>query len=240
MRTFLRAVLVIVVLITASARAAVINWGTETDIAGDSDVSTTGALVGAFNVGGNATTINGVNFQAFPITTQSNTVGDFNLAWTTGIFGVNNVSTPQPPFSNLSPAYQTMLSTQGWALGTITLTMSNLIVGQQYQFQVWANDSRNHTPPGFAFPVEVSAGNSVTLDPNPSALEGGVGQYVIGTFTADATTQQITFDDAEVGGSLNGFQLRAINNVNPGPSVPLPPAIWVGLVLGAVALGRKL
>ena len=46
-------------------------------------------------------------------------------------------------------------------------------------------------------------------------VEGGVGQYVIGTFTADATTQQIVFQGEGTGlngGStqINAFQLRAI------------------------------
>lgn len=240
MRTLLRTTVVAViacVFCTTSANAAAIVWGSAQQITADADVSTTGTLVGAFNVGGNATTINGVNFQAFQITGASNTVGDFNLS--AAAMGQGSFTTLQPPFSGLSSAYQSMVSTSGGSFGLVTLTMSNLTIGQQYQFQVWVNDSQDHNPPGYTFDIEVSAGNSIDLDPNPSTLEGGLGQYVIGTFTANAVSQAVTFDNSEIGGHLNGFQLRAINSSSPA-NVPLPPAVWGGLILGAAAVGSHL
>lgn len=240
MRTLLRTIVVAAiacVFCTASANAAAIVWGSAQQITADADVSTTGTLVGAFNVGGNATTINGVNFQAFQITSNFNTVGDFNISGPS--MGQGAFFIIQPPFSGLSANYQSMLSTGGGAGGLLTLTMNNLTVGQQYQFQVWVNDSRDHNPPGFTFDIEASAGNSVDLDPNTTTLEGGLGQYAIGTFTANAASQVVTFDNSEIGGFINGFQLRAINSSSPA-NVPLPPAVWGGLILGAAAVGSHL
>lgn len=241
MRTLLRTTIVGVVacvICAPTVRAAVINWGSAQQITSDTDVSTTGTLVGAFNVGGNATTINGVNFQAFQITGASNTVGDFNLS--AASMGQGSFTTLQPPFAGLSSAYQSMVSTSGGSFGQVTLTMSNLTIGQQYQFQVWVNDSRDHNPPGYAFEIDVDAGNTVSLDPNPSTFEGGLGEFAIGTFTANAVTQTVTFDNSEIGGFLNGFQLRAISAVNPINPVPLPPAVWGGLILGASAVGSQM
>jgi hypothetical protein len=41
--------------------------------------------------------------------------------------------------------------------------------------------------------ITSTAGNSVTLRENTTAaFQGGVGQFAIGTFTADATTQVIS------------------------------------------------
>ncbi len=59
-----------------SLHAATISWGTPANISGDGDVSTSGTLLGAFNVGGPSTTVNGVNFQAFGVGATSNTVGN--------------------------------------------------------------------------------------------------------------------------------------------------------------------
>ena len=91
------------------------------------------------------------------------------------------------------------------------LTMSGLLPGAQYQFQWSANAaaSSNIPPPGGPPPpptTTASAGQSVTLQhTGPSA--GDVGR-TIGTFTADAPTQIITFTGSDEMNLINGFQLR--------------------------------
>ena len=69
-----------------------------------------------------------------------------------------------------------------------------------------------------------TAGDSVALQHNVG-IEGDVGQFVLGTFSADATTQAIEFQGLGAGtnfGStqLNAFQLRTV----PEPGCPAAPA----------------
>lgn len=52
----------------STSSAAVINWGSAQTISGDSDVSTTGSLLYAHNIGNSAvqaTTVNGATFAPF-------------------------------------------------------------------------------------------------------------------------------------------------------------------------------
>jgi hypothetical protein len=93
------------------------------------------------------------------------------------------------------------------------LTMSGLAVGQEYQFQWWVNFSSE--PGTVSTQHSASAGNTVTLSDNPSGLEGGLGQYVTGTFVADGPTQVIRFAPIPATGpnssaQLNAFQLRQV------------------------------
>jgi hypothetical protein len=188
----------------SASQAAPVTWDAPQQITGESDVSTAGTLVDAFNFAGPATTINGVNFQQFDVGSTSNTVGNYNFSCATNI-GTRNTNSTMAPFSSLTMAYQAMLgiaAERGDRL--MTLTISGLTVGATYSFQVWVNDSENLN--GNIFPVDVNEGE-VSLNPSSDGLAGSLGQYVIGTFTADAAQQQFTFFGGEVG-VVNGFQLR--------------------------------
>lgn len=231
----------IVLLLTIAAlshiplHAASITWGAPQQISNNSDVSTNGTLVGAFNFAGPATAVNGINFQAFPITGNSNTVGNYTLA--SGFSLSNNTSSAAPPFSNLSAPYQSLLGTAAVTIATtFTLTMNGLIAGETYEFQTWVNDSRSQIPPGFTFKVDVTGGNNtVTLDPNTTLFEGGLGQYAIGTFLADSTSQQVTFVNSEAA-IANGFQLRQVT----APVVPEPGTALFGFgLLSAAGFSRR-
>ncbi len=218
-----------------SLHAATISWGTPANISGDGDVSTSGTLLGAFNVGGPSTTVNGVNFQAFGVGATSNTVGNFNLS-SSSVIGAGSFTTLSAPFSNLSASYRSLLSTGANSGRLLTLTLDGLTVGQTYVFQTWVNDSQSHIPPGFTFAVDVSSGSLVTLDPNTTIVEGGLGQYVVGTFTASAASQQVTYDNSEVGGGFNAFQLRTAAP----PVVPEPGTALFGLaLLGTAGFSRR-
>ena len=135
----LLSLLAILALSAATTQAANITWGSATNIAGDSDVSTTGTLLGAvmfspaFTVANQ--TINGVTFtDVDPFSTSSSGVFSFP-----GINVGNSFLPATPPFSLLSVPYQNMLSTT--ASSAFTLTMSGLTPGATYAFQVWANYS---------------------------------------------------------------------------------------------------
>ena len=219
-----------------TTHAAIITWGAAQNITGDSDVSLADSLVRAFNLGDSSivasTTVNGVTFDPFgiPSLAPSVTIGNFTLANANGLRGfATNV--PVPPFSSLSAPYQSLLRSYGSTNngGSMTLTMFGLTVSQSYVFQWWANidtfGAENQTT--------ATAGNAITLDVNTSNSNGGLGQFAIGTFIADATgSQSITFSgSSNFGPTLDGFQLRVV----PEPST----FAMLGLGLPALLAFRR-
>jgi hypothetical protein len=205
---------------------ATINWGNAQNISGDTDVSTVDNLLYAYNFGStgvSSTTINGITFQAFSITSDSlsATEGDVTISESPGfLVSGNSGSSSSAPFSSLSSSYQGLLSSYVFGYNntglTLTLTLGGLVAGEEYQFQWWTNDSVGGGAPN----IEATAGNSVTLLPNVSQQAGGTGQFVIGTFFAGNTSQAVTFISTTNNGNgayplINGFQLS---------TVPEPPA----------------
>jgi len=107
----------------------------------------------------------------------------------------------------------------------MTLTLNSLTVGYTYQLEIWTNRSNTANAQGFT----ATAGNSVVLDSNTTDAIGGVGQFVLGSFTADATSQAITFTPNGAGlVDFSAFQLRTT-------AVPEPSAIAL-LIAGGVGL----
>jgi hypothetical protein len=212
---------------TFTADAALITWGSAQNIAGDSDVSLDGTLVGAFNGslnGGPAVvTVNGVDFARvsifFPAT------GIFSFANSGGAGGTNNV-TASAPFSSLSASYQSLLA-QNIESNPFTLTISGLTLGDAYAFQWWSNLSGSVNLSNLSATTTATAGNAVTLDANIGNVAGGLGQYVIGTFVADAFTQNVQFT-----GPINAGQLRQLPRVS---TVPEPgTAALLGVMLAGL------
>jgi hypothetical protein len=62
-------------------------------------------------------------------------------------------------------------------------------------------------------PLSLKRTNAVARLPvlRNTGAEGGLGQWVLGTFTADPVTQSITFAGDGDYGAVNGFQLRRIS-----------------------------
>jgi O-glycosyl hydrolase len=207
--------LVILPLVLASCPlalvAASITWNAPVTISGDADVSTNGGLLYAYDDANISTTVNGIPFApANSMTAFGSNVGlSGNYSWTITAFGSSTGS----PWTTLSSEYQNTLRGAAYASnnGTQTVTLKNLIVGRPYEVQLWVNDNRSLASNRTEM-VTSSGGNSVTLDYNSTGAAGGVGQYTIGTFTADATTQVITLVGVlPVGGNsaqLNAIQVR--------------------------------
>jgi hypothetical protein len=146
------------------------------------------------------------------------------------------------PFSGLSGGYQGLLGTSAGNnfpdrfSNPAVLTLAGLILGQTYEFQAWFNDSG--TAGAFGYPLSlwdaadpqsaVSLRPNLLTDPQGDLVAGGLGQYVVASFTANASTQAFAFMREEVPGGLNGFQLRLAN----AGAVPTPS----GLALVAMAL----
>jgi hypothetical protein len=227
--------------LTGAGRAAFIVWGSPTAISGDADVSTAGALFGALSINASAAdmTVNGVTFAglgAFGPGTV--TVGNVTVDFVGGSFTVLGFTSTNPPYSNLSAAYQQLLGGFGGSPeGQLGLTIDRLTVGHRYEFEWWANVS---TPvvfpivPPFVVPltnqITATAGDSVTLRTNTTGTEGGLGQFVVGTFTADATSQAITFTGSPRT-LVNALQVR---DLGPATAVPEPDSLPL---LGIAAVG---
>lgn len=221
-----------------------VTWGTPTNISGDSDVNTNGTLVMAYNFGTPTvadTTVNGVTFSAFGVSTtlnsQTATVGNLTLQETRPgyfLYG-SNVTSTDTPFTGLTPAYQSLLGMMSASnsADTLLLQMSGLTVGNVYLFQLWSDHSDQATP----FTVHVAANgytSNVTLDLNTANTFGGLGQWVTGTFTAAGSSESIgVVGDAQP--IINAMQVRQLAAV-PEPGTT---ALMMGAIAGMVAIWRR-
>ncbi|MCX6876758.1 MAG: hypothetical protein NTW21_23550 [Verrucomicrobia bacterium] len=194
------AVSLLALLAAGSAGAAAITWDPPVTIAGDTDVSTTGSAVFAYDWNSSAQTVNGVSFTA-PGTGVT----------MTNFYGVpyNGFGTSLAESDTFTTAYKNIL-TGGLFTDTTrpaTVTLNNLVAGDSYQVQIWVDDSR-----GFALgrteTVTSGGGNTVTLNFPCNSL-GDPGQFTIGTFTADAATQPITLN-GNASSQINAIQLRSL------------------------------
>ncbi len=187
------------------ARAAVITWGAATAISGDIDVATDGTNIFAYNWNSTTQAVNGVIFTApgTGVTLPSVSVNTYT-------FGSSSA-----PFAGLSSSYQGILSGSAWSGTTSaqTVTINNLTVGRKYEVQFWVDDSRG----GFnsrTNTVTGGGGNTVMLAFAANGNGGALGQYTIGTFTADGTTQTITVT------ANNTFQINALQLRDLGAALP--------------------
>jgi len=195
-------------------RAASIIWNTPVTISGDYDVFNGGSLVYACGVSGTNATVNTVPFAGSfsGNVTVNGSAGSVGNAFAGGSSGF---------WSAVSANYQTVLEGGIYANNnsSMTVTLNNLSAGSNYLVQVWVNDSRSGGSTTRTETVTSSGGNSVTLAYNNTQSQGGVGQYAIGTFTANAVTQNFTLTGVlPTGGNssqLNAIQVRKYTGVVP-------------------------
>jgi len=218
--------------------ATPITWGSAQNITGDSDVSTLGTLLYAYNAGEAgvaSTTVNGVLFSPYVLPhhpAQTTTTGSVTFTESPDyLWSINTLGTVVPPFDFLSGNYATLLSSGGSAnsLNTITATLGGLTGGRDYLIQWWSNDSAFINGGIFIQTQASQAGNpsSVTLGSNLSNSVGGLGQYAIGTFTA--TDSFVEFDLNGIGGFplINAFQIRDVTS----SAVPEPGQVAASILL---------
>ena len=257
-------------LVAAPATAAVvqaINWGTATNISGDSDVATTGTLVTAVNFGRtgtpgvSGTTVNGVTFTAFGVSNGSASsagpIAGVQIAESPGVlYSSNTLGTGSGSFAGLSSSYQTLL---GSAVGgtlpvTVTVTLSGdgtnpLVVGRQYLLQLWVNTSDLSSlfygaSTQSIFNDYSLTPQTVTLNENVGNTAGNLGQWVTGTFTAASTTARFQINSTNnLNGvpQINALQLRDVtpSSVPETSSMVLLVAGSCGLMLAAGARRRR-
>ena len=214
-----------VIAFSTPAMAATITWDAAQNITGAADVNTSGTLIGAYSVsrlqGSNNqpnATVNGVPFRSMTMSTSSAAVPGFALS-TTATFSTNLAAAgQQTPYGSLPAEYQAILQNTVETFipfpegqfpgGTATLLISGLVAGAIYGFQWWADVSYQ----AFTGLSSATAGNSVQLRRNTTAAIGGVGQYAIGRFTADGSTQTILLGGPP-NALFNAFQLRQLSAV---------------------------
>ncbi len=201
-----------VALLSSGAHGAVISWQTAQDTTGITNISTTGALLYAYNEGGGAITVNGVPFTA------ANHLGG-NAVGLLAAAGTGNSS------------LDTLLDSVSYGGGTSTsIDLGSFIVGKTYQIQVFYTDQR----PGSttrALTLGSSTGGStvnVKADSN-SATTSPYGQYVIGTWTADGTDPDLTIvTQGFANAHVTALQVRDITV--PEPSVMLSAAVALAIL----------
>jgi len=180
-----------------AARAATISWNTPENVSGDGDVPAATYGYQALNAAGEeSVTVSGIIFStAAEISLDGGSYTDFGDA------------------VGLSSDYRKLLKTAHFDLSTITL--ERLKIGADYAVVVWSSDARS-TGQGRVTDLDAT----VTLDENVGDQVGNPGQYVAGTFTADASTQTIAVS------SSTGADNAVINAVLYYETNPdLPPQV---------------
>ncbi|MDF7826667.1 sulfatase-like hydrolase/transferase [Pontiellaceae bacterium B12227] len=181
---------------TASDPVGIITWGAATDVSAISEVVTSGTLVEAIN-GASGTSVLTVN-----------TV-DFSGSGGALLSGATAASSQLDSGGDTGDAsYNTLLDNVdyggGGDYGTISIGNGSLTSGDDYLIQIWYCDDVRPVG-GRVMRLGDGNGNTVDLD----AKGGGQGQYAIGTFTADGTSQTLSFDAIGMGNAhITAYQIR--------------------------------
>lgn len=128
-----------------------------------------GTRVAAYNfreIGAQPTTANGVLFDAFAITGNPTTRGNFEIAEDPGLLvGTKCLDFGIGPFQQLDCGLPDLAGVPARAdfMDTITLSIGGLTIGNQYPFQWWNNDSFTVTNVYF---TSSPTGDGVTLTGN--------------------------------------------------------------------------
>ncbi|MGA0286791.1 MAG: hypothetical protein ACO3QA_07125 [Phycisphaerales bacterium] len=225
--------------------SAAITWQTAQTITGDSDVQTAGTLAYAYTFGSSAvsaTTVNGVNFAAFGISpTQSPvTVGNLTLSESPGYLNpATGLGASGTPYTSLSAGYQSLLGEGASASDpfTITVTLDGLTAGRQYSLQWWSSNSSGTTASYGADLSSTTAYDAFSNQVTLSSTAGGIGQYVVGTFTATGSIEFFNLESPSgfTAPLMNALQLRDITPTG----VPGGAGLAGLLALGGVGRHRR-
>jgi hypothetical protein len=191
--------------------AAPITWSTATDTGSKADLiegtvvvalnggATSPAIIGG-GVGGTSNYVfSSSDFSTINFTATGADAGDSARAGA----GTNQYS-PSTITSTGDTDFDSLLATVAYSNGTPsgivtgTMTIEGLIVDSDYQIQLFFNDQRilGHERvmiygDGLGNTTSLSAG-----DPTAGVQTEHYGQFVVGSFTADATTQELTMDSS--------------------------------------------
>lgn len=196
-------------ILSSTVQGATITWGAPTTISTEADIVNPGSLTYAYAFSNTATTINGV---AFAGTNATASVGGGNITMTS-LTGntTTNFGAAGTAYNAIGTTYQNLI--KGGSFGgsaASTVTLNNLTVGRKYAVQFWVNDSRVGSGGTATRKETVATGVELAFyaGGTSASAAGGVGQFVVGSFTADATTQAFTLTPS--GGSSSSAQINAI------------------------------
>lgn len=220
-----------------------IIWNAPVTISGSTDVITSGSLVYAYNFGssaalsGTTASINSVPFAPFAVSDNQTQVtnGPLTIRETAGqLFSNVDFTTNTGIFPSLPATYQFLLQSGVYANNpsNLEIDMGGLTTGQEYVVQWWSSAANPSTPILFGTTTAVSGSTQVSLD----SRANGIGQYVVGSFTATRGTARFYLQTQNVGSPilltgatvplLNAIQIRAV----PEPST-------YGMALVAIGFG---
>jgi hypothetical protein len=179
-------VLVDVTLVTPAA----INWGTASTVVDNTDIQSAGvtSLAGA-NFGlttGTTTTVNNGSVDVEFKSMNSNQSATLSNGVTVSASGYNfNVACSAP--EGVTGDYRTVMTRHmGVAGGAGTINLTGLAIGTEYQIQAYITGSDNNTSTISGSPSLVAGGGN---NPNNNS---GFGQWIVGTFTANAVSLALT------------------------------------------------
>jgi hypothetical protein len=189
-----------------------ITWQTPVTIAGAADVSTWGALYGTWAPGndwggGNRADyfpVNGVTFAAYG--TDGANFGFSGSGINLDRF--NGFANPNTADGNYNYLLQTAVFNWNAGSSSMTVSWTNMTPGNTYLVQFWLNDGRNGHPGTSTFTGGANTSAPVAIGDNAP------GQYLIGTFVADASRSESVI--LSPGIMLNLVQVR---DITPKPDV---------------------
>lgn len=224
--------------------AAPIIWDLPANTTGKGDLIE-GSVIAALNGGNTELAISdaGASGTASYVFAPSNyttinftpTGGDVGDAPRVG-FGVNQYN-PETIATTGDGSFDSLISTVTYSFGTPTgiatgeMLLEGLTIGTDYQIQVFFNEQRNTALPTTsdtrAMTYGDGLGNIVTIAGGDSAAGVQIdhyGQFAIGSFTADATSQVLTMDSSMGPNPFGNVHYNAILVTGPG-DLNVPPQL---------------
>ena len=216
---------------------AAIAWSSS-DITQNADVSTNGDLVFAINASDStgSTTVNGVEFVTSNranagVVAQAQSIGDESISTS---FTNENTRAFEDGGLGVNGSVGGLIEGAWWGTPTgdqsVSVTLTGLEVGTTYELQIFANDARSSRDDGWVSSLSNGVGGfGVNLELNNQPFGGRAGDFGIGTFTADSTSQSFEISgsiDGQVSTSrahVNAIQLRTLSGTDLSPGADLLP-----------------
>jgi len=235
----------------ASPIRADILWGTAQDITGVSDIATSGTFIEATQTNsGTAVTVTNSGGQNFLFDASAgsgspSTGGYITINYDNASAPDNGVNLGTTNTTSTNTNYNNAIS-DGLVFEnsgqTGTVTLNNLVSGDNYQVEVWSYWDGGTTTTALATlsgstPVTINA--DIYNDSTETADTAGdpAGQFAIGTFTASGTSQAFTFT-VPAGSSYAVINDVALWNVTAVPAPATLGLIAIG-AMGGLLLRRR-
>ncbi len=237
-RRFVAAAVVLFAAVCGSlASAALITWdaaASNVDYFAPTQVSTNNRLVDSFTFKpGTDITVNGVTFKHY--TGSAGSVASFAGSGITVDLGTGPDQYPGSSNSMGSEVtdYATLVKYAGAVANPVNavIRLTGLKPGNHYEIQLWVAPWDNPNLVVFSSSADFTTGVSPDLRSTATVYDNKfVSQYIIGTFTADSSTQNIYFQPLTTGWALPAAgQLR----------VPEPASFTLLGLAGLLALRRR-